>query len=129
MSMHLGKIVIDPDINIWPHELRTARALAEAGYTVEFVRKSEVDHEKSADALVDGTRWEFKAPISSKINMIQINIRRALHQADCAVFDSRRMKKLPDKVIEREVRLRSADLKSLKRLMYINRKGEVVIVK
>lgn len=46
-----GKIIIRPGINVWPHELRTAEALAAVGYTVEFVRKSDVAHQKTPDVI------------------------------------------------------------------------------
>lgn len=124
-----GKIIIAADLNVWPHELRTAEALAAAGYVVEFVRKSDVAYEKTADILIDGVYWEIKAPKSSRLDMIQKNIRRALHQSNCVIFDSRRMKNLPNQIIEREVRIRSNEMRSLKHLIYINRYGEVVIIK
>lgn len=129
MAKLRGKVIIEPGLNIWPHELKTAEALAIAGYTVEFVRKSEDDYVKTPDALIDGVRWEFKSPKSGKPEMILKNLRRALHQSGCIVFDCRRMKQLPNRVIEREVRLRANELKSLKHLLYINRRGDVVIIK
>lgn len=129
MAKPTGRIIIEANLNIWPHELRTAEALAAAGYTVEFIRKSDVAYEKTADVLIDGVLWEFKAPKSGKINMIQINIRRALHQSNCVVFDSRRMKNLPNSAIEREVRLRANELRSLKHLIYISRYGKVATIK
>ena len=61
--------------------------------------------------------------------MILKNLRRALHQSSHVIFDSRRMKRLPNHAIEREVRLRADELRSLKHLIYINRHGEVVIIK
>ena len=124
-----GKIIIEPELNIWPHELKTAEALAAAGYTVEFIRKSDAEYEKTADVLIDGVQWEMKAPKSGKTNMILKNLRRALHQSCCVVFDARRMKNLPNQIIEREVRARAHDLKSLRHLIYINRYGEVVTIR
>lgn len=124
-----GKIIIEPELNIWPHELKTAEALAAAGYTVEFIRKSDAEYEKTADVLIDGVQWEMKAPKSGKTNMILKNLRRALHQSWCVVFDARRMKNLPNQIIEREVRARAHDLKSLRHLIYINRYGEVVTIR
>lgn len=124
-----GKVIVDNDLNIWPHERQTAEALANAGYVVKFVRKSEVDHVKTPDIFMDGLYWEFKSPKSGNVGMILKNLRRALHQSCCIVFDSRRMKNLPNQVIEREVRIRSNELRSLRRLIYINRRGEVVVIK
>ena len=129
MVIPTGRIIIEPGLNVWPHELKTAEALAAAGYTVEFIRKSDSPHVRTADVVMNGERWEFKSPTSDKIVMIQKNIRRALHQSAFVVFDSRRMKRLPNAAIEREVRLRSAELKSLKKLIYISRHGEIVIIK
>ena len=54
MAREKGKIIIAPGINVWPHELKTAEALAEAGHVVEFVRRREEKRAKSADALIDG---------------------------------------------------------------------------
>lgn len=39
MSSKTGKIIIAADINVWPHEMETAKALAAVGFTVEFVKK------------------------------------------------------------------------------------------
>lgn len=61
MAREKGKIIIAPGINVWPHELKTAEALAEAGHVVEFVRRREEKRAKSADALIDGVLWEMKA--------------------------------------------------------------------
>lgn len=41
MTKSKGKIVIEARLNIRDHELCTAEALANAGYYVKFVRKSE----------------------------------------------------------------------------------------
>lgn len=124
-----GKIIIAPSINVWPHELKTAEALAEVGYTVEFVPRSTVAFEKSADALIDGIVWEMKAPKAGTPRRVQRTLRDALHQSCCVVFDSRRMKGLPDKVVERELRKWAPELKSLKRLVFVGRGGIVVDIK
>ena len=123
------RIVIAPDLNVWPHELETARALAKAGMRVEFLRRSEEQRVTSADIIIDGIAWEMKAPTGDKAAVIQRNLHRALHQSPNVVFDSFRMKKLPDKVIERELRKHAQIMKSMKRLMFVNRKREVIDIK
>lgn len=45
------------------------------------------------------------------------------------VFDCRRMKSLPDDVVERELRKRLKELRSLKSLLFVNHRGEVVDIK
>lgn len=65
-----GKIIIQSGANVWPHELKTAEALAAAGYTVEFVRRSEEQRAQSADVMMLGEVWEMKAPRSDKASAI-----------------------------------------------------------
>lgn len=129
MKQPRGKIIIAPDLNVWPHEYETAKALAMAGMTVEFIRRSEEYRTTSADVIVNGLIWEIKAPESDKTKVIEKNLRKALHQSKNVIFDARRMKKLPDMVIEREVRKWCCELRTIKHLIYVNRGGEVCIIK
>lgn len=121
-----GKIIIQPGANVWPHELKTAEALAAAGYSVEFIPRSNNRYDKSADVLMDGIIWEMKSPKSDKLHMVEQNLRRALKQSSNVIFDSRRMKGLPDHAIERELRKWGKELKSLKRLLFVNRHAQVI---
>ena len=116
MNTSEGKIIIGPGVNVWPHELKTAEALAMAGYTVEFVRRSEQKRVYSADVLIDGDSWELKAPTSDKASAVDKNIRKALHQAKCVVYDSRRIKHISDAQIERELRKSAKVLRSMRHL-------------
>lgn len=129
MKQPRGKIIIAPDLNVWPHEYETAKALAMAGMTVEFIRRSEEYRTTSADVIANGLIWEIKAPESDKTKVIEKNLRKALHQSKNVIFDARRMKKLPDMVIEREVRKWCCELRTIKHLIYVNRGGEVCIIK
>lgn len=127
MKKPKGKIIIQSGANPWPHELKTAESLAAIGYVVEFIKKSEADHEHTADVYLDGGLWEMKAPISSSLKAIERNIRRGLDQSSSIVFDSRRMRGLPDAAIEREVNACvNGRIKGLVHLIYINRKGNVI---
>ena len=129
MPKKQGQIIIQAGANVWPHELKTAEVLAEHGYSVEFVRRSEAHRAKSADALINGELWEMKAPRSDKASAIDKNVRKALHQAKCVVFDSRRMKKVPDTIVERELRKSADILRSMRHLLFVNRKGQVIDIK
>ena len=117
------------DAGIWPHELATARALAKAGYIVEFVRTSNRDREHSADAYVDGELWEFKAPNGSRTYIIEKRLREGVKQSSSIVFDSRRMKSLPDDAIQRELVACLKRINALCRLKFIDRHGRVVDIK
>lgn len=129
MPRKSGKIIIAPDVNVWPHEMETARALASAGLTVKFIRRSEEQRTTSADVAIGGIDWEIKSPKSGKARMIEQNLRRALRQSSSVVFDSRRMKGVPDAIVERELRKCAKELKSLKRLIMVNRRGKIIDIK
>ena len=125
----LGRIVVTPDVNVQPHEWDTARALARAGYDVEFIRKSEDFRARSADVLIDGIAWEIKSPKSTHMRKVQDNLRRALHQSSYVVFDCRRMKNIPDTAIKREFMKWAKELKELAGLKCVDRHGIVVDIK
>ena len=129
MATREGKIVIQSGANVWPHELKTTEALAAAGYTIEFVRRSEEQRAQSADVLMHGEVWEMKAPKSDKESAIDKNVRKALHQSKWVIFDSRRMKKVTDTTVERELRKSAQTLRSMRRLLFVNRKAEVIDIK
>lgn len=127
MTKQKWKITIEPGANVWPHELKTAYALAEVGQDVDFIKKSEVDYQKTADTYVDKALCEFKAPKASNKKAIERNVRRALEQSSFVVFDSQRMKGIPDRAIEQELRAcASGRIKNLKHLVFVNRKREVI---
>lgn len=130
MATREGKIIIQSGANVWPHELKTAEALAAAGYSVEFIRRSEEQRVTSADVIIGGVIWEMKAPKASNMKAVEKNLRKAMDQSDCAIFDSRRMKGIPDHAIERELRICAAGrVKKLRRLLFVNRKSQVIGIK
>ena len=120
---------MEPGLNVWPHEQKTAEALACAGYVVKFIRQSEIPYEKTADVLINGERWEFKAPTAANLKAIERNLKRGRWQSSCIVFDSRRMKGLPDKAILREVTKRAFEVPHVDKLLYVSKQGSVVDIK
>lgn len=130
MTKSKGKIIIQHGVNVWPHELKTAESLAAAGYTVEFIKKSEKDYEKTPDVIINGELWEMKAPEGSLMKRVEKNIRRGLNQSCNIIFDCRRMRGIPDTAIERELRTCAyGRVKKLKHLIFINRKGVAIDIK
>lgn len=121
-----GKIIIPAGVNIWPHELETAKALANFGYIVEFKTKTEGYKVHSADAYIDGILWEFKAPNGSKLDTVERNLRRAKEQSDRVVFDSVRMKKVPDFAIRREILAKAPLVTGIREIIFVNRKRECI---
>ena len=124
--MNTGKVIILPDATIWPHELSTAKALANAGYTVEFRINKNIEFIKSPDILIDDKTWEMKSPRSSKLASIERNLKKAYRQSKNIVFDSQRMGKLPDKSIQRELIKHFQLTKSIQNLLFVNRKRETI---
>ena len=104
MSAHPGTIIIGQGVNVWPHELKTAQSFAAIGKDVEFIRRSEEQRVTSADAVIDGLVWEMKAPTADNLKAVERNLERGRWQSENIIFDCRRMKKVPDAAIEREVR-------------------------
>lgn len=129
MVREKGKIIIAPGINVWPHELKTAEALAEAGHVVEFVRRSEEKRAKSADALIDGVLWEMKAPTADNLKAIERNLKRGRWQSGSIVFDCRRMKKVPGHAIEHEVRKQAFALQRIVHVKFIDKHGSVIDIR
>ena len=82
------QIIIQSGANVWPHEMKTAEALAAAGRTVEFIRRSEEQRTTSADAIIDGIVWEMKAPKASNLKAIEKNLR---YCPDSCANSSRRL--------------------------------------
>lgn len=129
MTSRAGKIIIPPDVNVRPHEIETARALARSGLTVEFIRRSEGQHAASADLLIDGDEWEMKAPTSSSMKALQRNLHKALHQSSRVIIDVRRMKGIPSHAMERELRVLTGKFRSLVQLKMVDRRGNVLDIK
>ena len=121
-----GRIIISDGVNIWPHELETARTLARYGHVVEFKKKTERYRVSSADVYMDNTMWEFKAPKGNKIDAIERNLRRAKNQSSYIVLDSIRMKKIPDSAIAREIVAKAPHIKGIYKIIFINRRRECI---
>ena len=129
MNTNRGKIIIEPGTNVWPHELKTATALAEAGFTVTFIKKSEIDYEKTADVLIDEACWEFKSPTADNLKAIERNLKRARWQSPNIVFDSRRMHRLPENAIRQAVQKQLEKVKGISKLLYVDKQGNVIDMK
>lgn len=125
----IGKITKPGDVSPWPHEEAIAKTLALNGYNVEFIRKSNRDREHSADAFVDGAKWEFKSPTARHTRTILKNLKEAKWQSDKVVLDSRRMKGVPDNAIIREVKASVKIVQEISKLKYISKTGKLIDIK
>ena len=129
MSQQMGNIIVSPGTNVWPHELRTAKAFASRGHDVYFPEIDNNDYHNSPDAVIFGLTWEMKSPRSPNTAKILKVVREALHQSTNVIYDSQRIKNLTDLQIERELRRIAPMLKALKNLLFVNRKRDLVVIK
>jgi hypothetical protein len=125
----IGKIIIPGDANVWPHEKVTAKSLALAGHDVEFIKAVNQENIATADVLLDGEKWEIKSPTGAKLSLVEKNLRRGSKQSDGIIFDSRRVKHLPDKAIARELSTQLKFINNVKRIKFVNRHGKVLDIK
>lgn len=119
-------MIIPDSADIWPHELESAKALIRYGHTVEFIKATDQKGKQTADCLIDGIAWEMKAPKASSLKTVERNLKRGRWQSCRIIFDSRRMKYVPDKAIERELRKRFNEISDIKEIKFINRHGRVI---
>lgn len=123
-----GRVIIPPGIEIWPHELDTAKALAADGRTVEFVAPVDGEGVKTADASMGGVLWEFKAPRSTGPKSLDRVLRRASRQSRNVVIDAARMGPLPDPRIEADLRKAVPFVRGLKRVILVRKNRDVVVI-
>lgn len=90
-----GRIIIPANRKPWPHELRTARMLAVAGYCVEFLSEKNLH---TPDILLNDVEYEIKSPETGKTSSLEQSIRTALKQCPNVIIDSSRMKMHDDRV-------------------------------
>jgi hypothetical protein len=122
----VGKVIKIGGLNVWPHEQLMADILAAAGHVVEFLPATDKKGSYTPDVLLDGVRWEFKSPKSAKIDAIERNLKRGTRQSVRLVISSHRIKRLPDKAIEREITIKMRANKKLEAVKFINRHGKII---
>ena len=118
-----GRVVTPADANPWPHEQRVAKILALAGHYVEFIPEANL---KTPDIYLDNTMYEIKSPITDNPKKIIRNMKRALEKCPNVIIDSARVKGLRDDVIQRSLKNKVNDLPGLKKLLFINKRGQIV---
>lgn len=120
----IGTITMNGAPNVWPHELFIARALANDGYDVCFIPAH--TSLRSADAYVNNTVFEFKAPEGSTIKAIDRNLSKAVKQSPNVVISSIRMKNVQDRSIINHLITQLRAGKGLRRLIFVARDGKTI---
>ena len=118
-----GKVVIPADARPWPHEQRVAKILAMAGYYVEFIPEANL---KTPDIYLNKTMFEIKSPFTDNPKKIVRNVKRALEKCPNVIIDSSRIKGLRDDAVQRILKNKRKDFNGLKRLLFINKRGQII---
>jgi hypothetical protein len=71
-------------------------------------------------------RWEMKPPTTDKLKQIENNLKKANRQSNNIVIDSQRVRHIPDKKIQAFLLARLQSQKSIERLLFVNRRREVI---
>lgn len=121
-----GAISIPAGVHVWAHELKTAKALANTGYTVRFLANNGARYAKTPDVLINNEKWEIKSPKTDKLSAIERNLKRATKQSGNIIIDSHRMRKLHDTSIQKLLMSKLKQQKTIKRLLFVNRKRQVI---
>jgi hypothetical protein len=123
-----GKIIILSDRAPWPHELRVAEILAQANHVVEFLPEAPI---KTADILLNGTKFEIKSPKTGKINTFEHNIKRALKQSKNIIIDLSRMdgRKIPEHRAIAFLAAKCQKHPQIKQLLVVTKQRRIIDIK
>ena len=109
-----------------PHEVDTALILAQHfRCTVEFLIPVDDYLRKTADIVMLGVDWEMKSPIGDSKSTIGNQFHAASKQSKHIVIDTRRTS-LEYERIEKSVFLEMKKRADIKKVVLINKSGEVV---
>jgi hypothetical protein len=114
------------DRDIWEHEIKAVKVLLQHGYSVRFLPKDQRPNVKTADLLLNGVPFELKSPRSDKLSAIERNLKRASHQSENIIIDSRRMKGVKDDNIKRYLIIKLKTQRTIKKLLFITKKGRLL---
>jgi hypothetical protein len=119
-----GSYFVPAGRKLWPHEIKSAEALAGAGYTVKFL--DEAGDKTVPDAEINGMLYELKSPKTDKLNQIQNNLKKANRKTPYIIIESCRIIKLPDSKVQKYLAQRFGEQRTIRGLLYINRRREIV---
>ena len=124
-KLKVGKIIIPNGLYPEKHELATANIFTRFGKDVEFLAPSRTKKAKTPDVIIDNVIWEMKSPTGKSKYTIQNQFKRAAHQAQNLIFDSRRTG-LDSKYIGKEIAKQISLRKSIKKLKLITKSGHII---
>ncbi|MBO7664579.1 hypothetical protein J6S46_01840 [Candidatus Saccharibacteria bacterium] len=122
-STKTGQIIIPAGRKPWPHELRVAEILAEAGHKVEFLPEANL---KTADILLDEVEFEIKSPKAALSNSLEHSLKKAIKQSPNIIVDISRIKHARANNVRRFLLAQANVRTGIKRLIMITGSGCII---
>jgi len=130
-QISMGKVVIPTGHPSPPesHEVDAAFILANHfNCTIEFIMPIDDYKRKTADIIMNGIEWEMKSPIGDSKSTIGNQFRKASKQSHNVIIDAHRTK-IKDSIIERSVLFELKSRPSVRSVILITKKNEVLVFK
>ncbi len=124
-----NNIVVEPGAYPEKHELYTAEALSRPYGRIVFKKPVNRYKIKSADIEMAHLLWEIKAPKTHTFDGIEQALKRATKQSENIILDSFRIRILRDTAIFNFLTKKAYTQKTIKRLIFVNRKRQVLEIK
>ena len=114
---------IPPNCTPWPHEIRVAKILSGNGISSSFIPETNIS--KTPDLVIGNRYYEIKSPISSNINAVERNLKRATVKSKYIIFDSSRMRRLSDERIFNELKKQLNAQTIIKEILFIDKAANI----
>ena len=132
MKKEKAEVFIPPNLDNPPekHEIEAAWIIARHyGCFVKFLKPIIGYKIKTADFVIQGVLWELKSPTStSRRSCVSRQLVNALEQSKNIVFDGRRTK-LEDEFLKDQLLAELKRKRSIKRLIFITKNREIIVLK
>lgn len=115
-----GKIIPN-GVVLKAHEFATVIFFTEMGFDVELIPKSNIEGLHLPDIIMEGLRWEMKAPTGKGRWVIQNTLQSAQRQSENVIIDLRRIK-LPQEKCLSALKREFEHSNKLKRMKVITKK-------
>ena len=125
--MKKGKITPNGVI-LKTHENATVVFLTEQGHNVELIPKSNTPGLHSPDIIMNGLKWEMKAPKGAGKYLINNTIQKAVKQSRNIIIDLRRTKRHQSKCL-REIEKEFQKSKSIDHMIVVTKSSRKLVFK
>lgn len=114
------------NIKLHEHEEKTILFLLQRGYSVELIAPTGIS--RTPDIILDGARWEMKAPEGDTKWTISRNLNKGRGQSNKIIVDLRRCKRTDEKCL-REIQNYFSASRSISEILVITKKQRAVVYK